>query len=109
MPQSRLTILAVAVLAASLATPGRADDDDCAVPMAQWQPRAAILALAETQGWKLRRIKIEDGCYAVYARDAAGRKVEIMLDPATLEILEIEREDDDDGEDRDTDRNRDHD
>ncbi len=44
----------------------------------------------------MRRIKIDDGCYEVYASDAQGRLVELRLDPATLEELGTKSEDDND-------------
>lgn len=88
----RYRLVALTVLAASLAAPVFADDDECEVPMAKWQPRAAIMQLAQEQGWVVRRIKIEEGCYAVYSRTPDGQPMEIHLNPATLEILRMERE-----------------
>ena len=73
-----------------------ADDDDCRVPMANWQPREAVQAMAETQGWTVRRIKTDDGCYEIKGYDATGREIEVKVDPATLAIVEFEYEDDDD-------------
>jgi hypothetical protein len=78
---------------ALIATPALADDD-CAVPMTDWQPREAVVKLAAEQGWDLRRIRIDDGCYEVIGRDAAGRAIEVKLDPATLAVVEMEFEDD---------------
>jgi hypothetical protein len=78
-------------------------DDDCQVPMANWQPRAALEQVAAAQGWTVRAIGIDDGCYEIDGRDAQGRRIEVKLDPATLEVIEIEYEeedDDDDAEDR---------
>ena len=71
-------------------------DDDCFVPMADWQPREAVAQLAKDNGWTLRRIKIDDGCYEIDGRDAQGRRIEVTIHPATLEVIEIEFEDDDD-------------
>jgi hypothetical protein len=70
-------------------------DQDCWVPMADWQPRDAVAQLAAENGWTLRRIKIDDGCYEVIATDATGAPLEVKVNPATLEILEIHHEDDD--------------
>ncbi|WP_339781763.1 PepSY domain-containing protein [uncultured Thalassospira sp.] len=70
-------------------------DDDCFVPMTDWQPRDAIARLAEENGWKVRRIKIDDNCYQIDGRDAAGRQIEVKVHPATLQVIEIEYEDDD--------------
>jgi hypothetical protein len=70
-------------------------DDDCWVPMADWQPRDAVEQLAGENGWTLRRIKIDDGCYEIVAFDNSGRPIEVTVNPATLEVLAIHHEDDD--------------
>lgn len=67
-------------------------DDDCSIPMANWQPREAVRAMAEAKGWQLRRIKIDDGCYEIHALDADGRLFEAKIDPQTLAVIEIEDE-----------------
>jgi len=73
-----------------------ADDDDCRVPMADWQPRDAVQAMAESQGWTVRRIKTDDGCYEIKGRDADDREIEVKVDPATLAVVKFEYEDDND-------------
>jgi len=86
--------LTVVTLLASLAAAGAAwADEDCSVPMAQWQPRDAVQRMAEAQGWTVRRIKIDDGCYEIDGRDADGRASEMTVDPATLTILAIQYKD----------------
>jgi hypothetical protein len=86
-----LTVLGfLAVFPAGLANA----DDDCFVPMADWQPRDAVARLAEENGWSVRRIKIDDGCYEIDGTDATGRRIEVTVDPATLQVLEFEYEDD---------------
>ncbi|WP_085310919.1 PepSY domain-containing protein [Planktotalea arctica] len=89
-----LTMLAVfATLSAGAAI---ADDDDCFVPMADWQPREAVAQMALDNGWTVRRIKIDDGCYEIDGRDAQGRRIEVTVHPQTLNVIEFEYEDDDD-------------
>lgn len=68
-------------------------DDDCAVPMADWQPRDAVVRLAEVNGWRVSRIRLDDGCYEVTGQDAEGRWIEVKLDPATLQIVDMEFQD----------------
>lgn len=88
-----LTILALAaILPAGAAVAG----DDCLVPMADWQPREAVAKQAVDQGWTVRRIKIDDGCYEVDGLDAQGRAIEAKIHPGTLKIVELEYEDQDD-------------
>lgn len=97
-----LTILAfLTVLQAGAALA----DDDCFVPMADWQPREAVAEFALAQGWEVRRIKIDDGCYEIDGRDATGRAIEVKLHPGTLQIVEFEFEDDDHGDEHEGDEN----
>ena len=92
-----LTILA---FLAGLPAGAALADDDCFVPMADWQPREAVTKFAVTQGWEVRRIKIDDGCYEIDGRDATGRAIEVKLHPGTLRIVEFEFEDEDEGHER---------
>ncbi|MBN2905495.1 MAG: PepSY domain-containing protein [Rhodobacteraceae bacterium] len=73
-----------------------ADQDDCFVPMADWQPRETVAQLAAQNGWSVRRIKIDDGCYEIDGRDAQGRRIEVTVHPQTLQVIAVEYEDDDD-------------
>lgn len=91
MPKGLTILTLVALLGAGAA---RADDD-CFVPMADWQPREAVAGLAAANGWKVGRIKIDDGCYEIVGSDAAGRRIEVTVHPATLQVIEIEYEDGD--------------
>ena len=93
-----LTILA---FLAGLPAGAALADDDCFVPMADWQPREAVTQFAAAQGWEARRIKIDDGCYEIDGRDAQGRAIEVKLHPGTLRIVEFEFEDEDQEYERD--------
>jgi hypothetical protein len=88
-----LAFLAAMPVGAALA------DEGCFVPMADWQPREAVAELAKSKGWTVRRIKIDDGCYEIKGTDQAGKRIEVTIHPATLEVIHLEREDDDDDED----------
>jgi hypothetical protein len=70
------------------------DDEYCNVPVADWQPREALQKKLEDDGWKVRRIKSDDGCYEVYAIDDKGRRIEAAYDPKTFEMMKLERSDD---------------
>ena len=98
------TLLTAAALALSIPAGAALADDDCFVPMADWQPREEVAALATRQGWTVRRIKIDDGCYKIDGRDAEGRRIEVKVQPGTLQIVEFEYDDDGRGrKDRDDD------
>jgi hypothetical protein len=90
------TLTMLGLFAALSAGPAFADDNDCFVPMAHWQPREAVAQLAADNGWTVRRIKIDDGCYEIDGRDAQGRRIEVTIHPQTLQMIEFEYDDDDD-------------
>lgn len=87
---------AALLLALTGSAPAMADDDDCHVPMSQWQPRAAVQTMAEGHGWKVSRLKIDDGCYEIRGVDETGRPFKAKIDPATLSIVKMKRRDRDD-------------
>lgn len=88
-PLTILVFLGTILLAGSASA-----DDDCFVPMTDWQPREAVTQLADQRGWTIRRIKIHDGCYEIIGQDAEGRAIEATVHPATLDVLELEYEGD---------------
>ncbi len=97
----RPALLALAMGLAALPTWA---DDDCDAPVARWQSREAVRQMAAQQGWDVQRLKIDDGCYEVYGKDAQGRSFKAKVDPETLRVVKIKRRD----HDRDGDRARNH-
>jgi hypothetical protein len=77
-------------------------DDDCDDPVAGWQPRENLRQKLEAEGWKVFRIKVDDGCYEVKGRGPDGHRVEAEYSPSTFELKEMERKDND-GHDGDRD------
>lgn len=61
--------------------------DKCSVPKAEWQAQAVLKERLEKDGWSIRNIKIDKGCYEVYGFDKAGNRMETYFDPKTLEPL----------------------
>ena len=86
------TISVVTALAISSSLPALAGGDDCYVPMAQWQSRSAAIVWAESNGWQVHRVKIDDGCYELYGLDESGMEFEVKLNPATFEVIDFEYE-----------------
>ena len=78
-----LSTIALSVVASGAAFAG----SKCDVPVGDWQPREKLQSQLEQQGWKIRSIKTEDGCYEAYAKDADGKRVEIFFNPATFEAV----------------------
>lgn len=61
--------------------------DKCNVPQAEWQPQEVLKEWLEQDGWSIRNIKIDKGCYEVYGLDKAGNRMETYFNPKTLEPL----------------------
>jgi hypothetical protein len=53
-------------------------------PQAGWQPQETLQKRLTDQGWQVRRIKVDGGCYEVYAIDNKGQRVEAYFHPVTL-------------------------
>jgi hypothetical protein len=49
-----------------------------------WQPQEKLEAMLKERGWQIRRIKIDGGCYEVYALNEKGERVEAYFHPLTL-------------------------
>lgn len=88
--------MAIAILGflAAFATGTSFADGRCFVSMTEWQPREAVQRLALQNGWNVRRIKVDDGCYEIKGSDAEGRRIEVTVHPATLQVIKIEYEGD---------------
>ncbi|MBZ0070762.1 MAG: PepSY domain-containing protein [Thiohalobacteraceae bacterium] len=83
------SILAIS-LASVLVAGGALADERCDDPISDWQSRDALRQKLEDNGWKVKRIKIDDGCYEVKGVDHNGNRFEATYAPASLEILELE-------------------
>lgn len=86
-------ILYTAMLLATFGAGTAAASVRCNVQMSDWQPREALQVKLETEGWKISRIRTDDGCYDVRATDKEGRRVEASYDPKTFEQVKFELED----------------
>jgi hypothetical protein len=91
-----------AILLGTLATGlALADDDECRVPMAQWQPREAVEQMTKARGWILSRIRIDDGCYDIRGQDENGLAIEAKVDPASLAVIRVKHKRGEHGRDHD--------
>ncbi len=50
-----------------------------------WQPQERLTAMLKAKGWEVRNIKVDGGCYEVYALDEKRERVEAYFHPVTLE------------------------
>lgn len=86
MNSKLIATMAVALMVASPALAA----DACNVPADKAQPKETLQAQLEKDGWTVKQIKDDQGCYEVYASKADGTRMEKLFDPATLEMLDVE-------------------
>jgi hypothetical protein len=85
-----LLTLAAAPLAASAAYASPSCGN---APQSSWMSLKDIEAKATAMGYKVRQVKIEDGCYEIYALDKDGKRVEAYLNPVTADVVETKVDD----------------
>ena len=57
------------------------------IPKEEWRPQADLEKMLVNKGWKISRVKITNGCYEVYGRDAKNAKKEVFFHPKTFELV----------------------
>lgn len=80
-------------LAASAGIASADDDPRCTnEPFERWITVEQAAARATALGYQVRSIEADDGCYDIEARDADGRKMDILLHPITGEAVKVRRD-----------------
>jgi hypothetical protein len=76
-------------VALAIASPAFAEEGSCSsAPQSAWQPQSALEAQLKSEGMTVRQIKVENGCYEVYAMDSSGNRVNLAYNAETLQQLE---------------------
>lgn len=67
----------IAISGAAMAEP------TCHAAKDKWMNQASFKQSMETQGYKIKTLKVTNGCYEIYGHDKAGKRVEMSFDPET--------------------------
>ena len=86
MKQRSTLILTALTLAAAGAAQAHGDFK-CDVPKAEWKPQMELQRKLSSEGWKVRQVKTDNGCYEVYGFDGKGNRVEVYFNPKTFEKI----------------------
>lgn len=92
-PMTVAKSIAVSFLLATLTTPALAtglytcDSGD----RTGWKSTSELEEKMKAEGWQVRRIKEDGGCYEAYGASPEGQRVEAYYHPETLELLLIAR------------------
>ena len=61
-------------------------------PRETWQAQEKLEQILKERGWQIRRVKIDGGCYEVYAINEKGERVEAYFHPKTLAPVPTSRQ-----------------
>ena len=87
-----LSMTAAATLALGMSAPAHATGKmKCDAPKAEWKERSALEAKLVKKGWKIKKSKVDGGCYEVYGTTPEGDRVEAYFDPVSFEKLLVSR------------------
>src|SRR3546814_2236198 len=56
-----------------------------------WKTQEQLTSAITAQGWQVRKVKVDGGCYEVYGTTPEGDRVEAYFDPVSLEKLLVAR------------------
>lgn len=87
MQKIRTPIVAAALTLASLGAYAQHAERCEPIPKAEWRTQADLETKLKNEGWTINRVKIENGCYEVYGKDAKGKKMETFFHPKTFEVV----------------------
>ncbi|HYH42056.1 MAG TPA: PepSY domain-containing protein [Burkholderiales bacterium] len=81
--------IATMLLAPSVQATGLATCDSG--PREGWQTQGTLEKQLLAQKWQVRRIKVDGGCYEVYAINDKGERIEAYFHPVTLAPVPTKR------------------
>jgi hypothetical protein len=82
--------LCLATLLTAFAVGSAEASNLCDVAEKDRQPVELLQQKLESEGWQVKNIKIDDGCYEAYAIDTSGARVEAYFDPQTFQLIKSE-------------------
>lgn len=87
-----MTAAAIGLAAIALHSPAHATGKmTCDAPESKWGTRAALEEKLVSEGWKIRKSKVDGGCYEVYGTTPKGDRVEAYFHPVSFEKLLVSR------------------
>ncbi len=72
-----------------IASPAFAAGGSCSTaPQSAWQPQSKLESMLKADGLTVKQIKVEKGCYEVYATDKSGKRMNAAYNAETLKKLD---------------------
>ncbi len=83
-----MKVALLAALALVAASPAFAEGTCSTAPQSSWQPQSTLETKLKSEGLTVRQIKVENGCYEVYATDGSGNRMNLAYNAETLQKLD---------------------
>ncbi|NOZ65746.1 MAG: PepSY domain-containing protein [Alphaproteobacteria bacterium] len=83
----------VSVVAALLLAPvfsAQAEVECESGPKSQWMSKESVTKTLKEEGYEIRKVEVEDGCYEVYAMKD-GKKLEIFINPKNGNVVDTKQ------------------
>ena len=78
----------LSAIAVAVASPAFAAGGSCSTaPKSAWQPQSKLESMLKADGLTIKKIKVENGCYEVYATNKSGKRVNAAYNAETLKKL----------------------
>lgn len=76
----------IALLSFGLVGAARAHGDvKCDVAKSEWKQQMELQSKLVGEGWRVRKVQVDNGCFEVYGFDDKGARVEAWFNPKTFE------------------------
>ena len=85
----RIAVAVLIIIPMHLYATGRMECEP--IDNADWMTETALEERLVAEGWKVRRIKVDGGCWEIYGTTPEGERVEAYFHPATGEKLLVAR------------------
>lgn len=80
-------LLALSLVVFAFSGPAMAANGCATSPSTAWQPQTKLDSMLKTEGLTVSKVKVENGCYEVYVKDAKGKRFNRAYNAETLKLL----------------------
>ncbi len=90
-PSLKIITIAMTMSTTLISQSAHAEHDDIQcpnIPKEQMKSQQELHKQLTSEGWRVRQIKVTNGCYEVYGFDEMNAKVEVFFNPKTFEYVQ---------------------
>ncbi|PCI44309.1 MAG: hypothetical protein COB49_11270 [Alphaproteobacteria bacterium] len=85
---SKLSIVSALILVPAFSV--QAEVECVSGPKSQWMTKDSVTKTLKEEGYEIRKVEVEDGCYEFYAMKD-GKKFEIFINPKNGNVVDTKQ------------------